>query len=296
VAGLQSDPIEKKPFFHVRPGTRALSFGMLGCDFHCSFCQNWITSQALRDPASGSTILPLAPERIAAQALDDGAASVISTYNEPLITAEWAVAVFKVARRAGLLTGFVSNGHATPEALEYLRPHLDLCKVDLKTFDDRRYRDLGGRLGPVLDTIRELHTMGVWIEVVTLVVPGFNDSDQELSRMAEFLAGVSPEIPWHLTAYYPAYKMQDHEPTQPTALFRAAALGQKAGLRYVYAGNLPGMTGNLEDTRCPGCGKVLVSRQGSRIRNVALGLDDRCPACQTRITGRWRRSHGTAQR
>ena len=197
---IQCDPIEKKPFFHVLPGSRALSFGMLGCDLHCGYCQNWVTSQALRDVRSAIDFTPATPEQIVRAALDSGAEAVVSTYNEPLITAEWAVDVFRLARKYGLLTGFVSNGNATPEVLRYLRPWLDLYKVDLKSFNDRRYRELGGRLRPILDAIPLIHEMGFWLEIVTLVVPGFNDSDDELRSIARFVAAIATTIPWHVTA------------------------------------------------------------------------------------------------
>lgn len=287
VAGVQNDPIEKKPFFHVRPGALALSFGMLGCDLHCSYCQNWLTSQAVRDPEAMAPIRLATPEQLVRLALDAGAAAVISTYNEPLITAEWAVAVFQEAHRAGLLTGFVSNGNATPEALDYLRPHLDLYKVDLKSFDDRRYHELGGRLGPILESIRLIHQMGLWLEVVTLVVPGFNDSERELTQMAEFLAAISADIPWHVTAFHENYKMLDIGNTPASTLMRAAAIGRRAGLRHVYAGNLPGLTGNLEDTVCHACGERLVARHGYRIREYRVTPEGRCPACSTPVPGRW---------
>src|SRR6201988_1738643 len=209
VGGVQCDPIEKKPFFHAYPGALAYSFGMLGCDLHCSYCQNWVTSQALRDPSAVSPPLEASPEALVQDALRQGAKVIVSTYNEPLITSEWAVAVFKEARAAGLLTGFVSNGNATPQVLDFLRPWVDLYKVDLKSFDDRHYHELGGRIGPILDTIRRLHDMGVWLEIVTLLIPGFNDSDDELRRLAEFLVSVSPDIPWHVTAFHKDYKMSD---------------------------------------------------------------------------------------
>jgi len=204
---LQCDPIEKKPFFHVRPGSLALSFGMLGCDLHCGYCQNWVTSQALRDARSRIDFTDVQPRQIVEAALLHSADAVVSTYNEPLITAEWAVDVFREAHQAGLLTGFVSNGNATAEVLRYLRPWLDLYKVDLKGFNDRRYRELGGRLGPILDSIQLIHEMGFWLEIVTLVVPGFNDTPSELGSMARFIAGISPNIPWHVTAFHQDYQM-----------------------------------------------------------------------------------------
>ena len=176
---------------------------------------------------------------------------MVSTYNEPLITSEWAVAVFKEAKAAGLVTGFVSNGNGTPEVIEYLRPWVDLYKVDLKSFDDRHYRQLGGRLQPILDTIRRLHETGFWLELVTLLIPGFNDSEDELQRLTAFVASVSVDIPWHVTAFHADYKMLDPQNTTAAMLQRAASIAHAAGLRYVYAGNLPGQVGDLEDTHCP---------------------------------------------
>jgi len=281
------DPIEKKPFFHAFPGARALSFGMLGCDLHCGYCQNWVSSQALRDFRSTLDFHATSPQDLVQLALRQGATAVVSTYNEPLITAEWAVAVFREAKGAGLATGFVSNGNGTPEVLEYIRPWVDLYKVDLKSFDDRRYHELGGRIGPILDSIRRIHQMGFWLEVVTLVVPGFNDSDAELRQIAEFLAGVSPDIPWHVTAFHQDYKMLGPDNTPSATLVRAAETGRAAGLRYVYAGNLPGATRGLEDTRCPGCGVTLIERCGFQVRRNRLTAGGQCPGCGTTIPGVW---------
>jgi pyruvate formate lyase activating enzyme len=287
VAGVQCDPIEKKPFFHVRPGALAFSFGMLGCDLHCGYCQNWVTSQAIRDPEAVAGLRGASPEQLVRQAVSLGADAIVSTYNEPLITAEWSVAIFREARAAGLLTGFVSNGNATPQVLEYIRPWVDLYKVDLKSFDDRRYRELGGRLQPILDSIRRIHEMGFWLEIVTLIVPGFNDSDDELRRIAAFLAGISPAIPWHVTAFHSDYKMTEPGDTPPETLLRAATIGRKAGLQYVYAGNLPGQVGGLENTACPDCGDELIRRTGYRVRDYRLTSDGSCPSCGTIIPGLW---------
>ncbi|MBZ5723757.1 MAG: AmmeMemoRadiSam system radical SAM enzyme [Acidobacteriia bacterium] len=287
VNAVYSDPIEKKPFFHALPGTRALSFGMLGCDLHCGYCQNWVSSQALRDYRSTLDFQTAEPEEIVSLAVRQGAASVVSTYNEPLITAEWAVAVFREAKAAGLATGFVSNGNATPEVLEFIRPWVDLYKVDLKSFDDRRYHELGGRIAPILESIRRIHQMGFWLEVVTLVVPGFNDSDGELRAIAEFLAGISPAIPWHVTAFHQDYKMLGPENTPPETLARAAALGRAAGLHYVYAGNLPGETADLENTRCPSCGVTVVERRGFRVLRNRMAVGGNCPGCGAAIPGVW---------
>ena len=287
VGGVQCDPIEKKPFFHAYPGALAYSFGMLGCDLHCSYCQNWVTSQALRDPSAISPPLAATPEKLVQDALSQGGKVLVSTYNEPLITSEWAVAIFKEAKAAGLITGFVSNGNGTPQVLEYLRPWIDLYKVDLKSFDDRHYRSLGGRLAPILDTIRRLHNMEIWVEIVTLLIPGFNDSNDELRRLAEFLASVSPDIPWHVTAFHKDYKMTDPKDTQPEDLMRAAEIGKRAGLRYVYAGNLAGRVGDLEDTRCPTCNQVVIERLRYLVKDYGLTGDGACARCGTQIPGRW---------
>jgi pyruvate formate lyase activating enzyme len=287
VAGVQCDPIEKKPFFHAYPGALAYSFGMLGCDLHCAYCQNWVTSQALRDPQAIAPPLDISPESVVDDALQHGAEVLVSTYNEPLITAEWAVAIFKRAREKGLVTGFVSNGNGTPQVLEYLGPWLDLYKVDLKSFDDRHYRKLGGRLQPILDTIRALHGMGLWVEVVTLVIPGFNDADEELCRLTEFLVGVSPDIPWHVTAFHQDYKMNDPQNTRPEHLLRAVRIGKESGLHYVYAGNLPGRVGNLEDTQCHHCSATLIERFGYLVEEYCITADGCCPNCGTPVPGRW---------
>jgi pyruvate formate lyase activating enzyme len=292
VGGVQCDPIEKKPFFHAYPGALAYSFGMLGCDLHCSYCQNWVTSQALRDPHAVSSPIQASPEALVHDALRQGAQVLVSTYNEPLITAEWAVAILKEAKAAGLITGFVSNGNGTPQVLEYLRPWLDLYKVDLKSFDERHYHELGGRLQPILDTIRRLHEMGLWVEIVTLLIPGFNDSDDEIRRLTEFIASVSVDIPWHVTAFHKDYKMTDPGDTQPEDLLRAAEIGAGAGLRYVYAGNLPGQVGNLEDTRCARCSTALIVRSGYRIRGYHITAEGKCPKCGDRVPGRWAAQFG----
>jgi pyruvate formate lyase activating enzyme len=289
VNAIQCDPIEKKPFFHVRPGSRALSFGMLGCDLHCGYCQNWLTSQALRDSRSSIDFIPIEPKKIVDSAILAGADAVISTYNEPLITAEWAVDVFRRAHQAGLLTGFVSNGNATPEVLRYLRPWVDLYKADLKSFSDRRYHELGGRLGPILEAIARIHDMGFWLEIVTLVVPGLNDSDAELESIARFIASISPDIPWHVTAFRREYNMMSGRDTPAATLLRAFEIGRNAGLHFVYAGNLPGAVGACEDTLCPECHTPVIRRHGFRIVESRVGETGVCPDCAASIPGVWSR-------
>ena len=290
VGSLQVDPIEKKPFFHVYPGSEALSFGMLGCDLHCAYCQNWVTSQALRDPAALAGPRDVEPEELVALAVSRGTPVMVSTYNEPLITAEWAVEVFTAAKAAGLTCGFVSNGNATTEVLEYIRPYVDLYKVDLKGFRNAHYQKLGCQLQSVTDTIERARAMGFWVEIVTLLIPGFNDDPSELRDLARFLASLSPDLPWHVTAFHSDYKMNGRE-TTPDDLVRAASIGHEEGLRYVYAGNLPGRVGELEDTRCPSCGGTVVERVGYRIVRRTIAHDGSCPSCGTKVAGYWGRPY-----
>jgi len=290
VGALQCDPVEKKPFFHLLPGSDALSFGMLGCDFHCSYCQNWVSSQALRDPASdfaGSYVRRITSEELVNFGRRMRAEVVASTYNEPLITSEWALAVFKEAQEAGMLCAYVSNGNATPEVLKSLRPVMKGLKIDLKTMQDKQYRQLGGVLQNILDTIKLAYEMDFWVEVVTLVVPGFNDSNDELMDTARYLVSVSPDIPWHVTAFHKNYRMTDPPNTKVETLIRAAEIGQEAGLHYVYAGNLPGSVDPYENTFCPKCGEVQIERIGYVILGYNITAEGTCPKCKTRIAGVW---------
>jgi len=290
VAALQADPIEKKPFAHFLPGATALTFGMLGCDFHCSFCQNWFSSQAMRDPASDEAaglVRRIRPEQMVEMALQVSAQVVVSSYNEPLITSEWAVAIFKQAKAAGLKCAYVSNGNATLEVLTYLRPYLDAYKVDLKSMQDKNYRRLGGVLKNVLDAIRQAYELGLWVEVVTLVIPGFNDSNAELWEAARFLTSISPDIPWHVTAFHQDYKMMDHDNTDARTLQRAADIGREAGLHFVYAGNLPGRVGEYEDTFCPSCNRPVVRRRGYTVSAYHITGDGNCGFCGAKVAGLW---------
>ncbi|MFY9551216.1 MAG: AmmeMemoRadiSam system radical SAM enzyme [Thermoanaerobaculia bacterium] len=295
VGALQCDPIEKKPFFHALPGSDALSFGMLGCDLHCAYCQNWFTSQSIRDPEAVGSPRDVEAAELVALARESGAPTIVSTYNEPLITSEWAVEVFRAAKEKGLYTGYVSNGNGTPQVLDYIRPWIDFYKVDLKSMDDKHYRQLGGVLQNVLDTIAGIHERGIWLEVLTLVIPEFNDSEEELTRAARFIASISRDIPWHVTAFHPDYKMTDRGATPVETLVRACEIGTAEGLRYVYAGNIPGRVGPWENTRCPGCGKTVIERVGFRVRKNLM-KDGVCPGCATPIPGRWNdRLQGTTR-
>ncbi|HUI06691.1 MAG TPA: AmmeMemoRadiSam system radical SAM enzyme [Verrucomicrobiae bacterium] len=284
---LQCDPIEKKPFFHALPGTLAMSFGMLGCDLHCGYCQNWFTSQALRDPMSTAPAMPMTAGQFVRLAVEKGADTVTSTYNEPLITSEWAVEVFREARKHGLHTSYVSNGNGTEEVLDYIKPWVDFYKVDLKGFDDKDYRQLGGQLDNVLKTIEMLHRKGFWLEIVTLFIPGFNDGEDEMRQIAKFLVGISPDIPWHCTAFHPDYKMQDRDYTSRRTIIRACEIGTEEGLRYCYAGNLPGGVGAWENTRCPKCDETLIERSGFMVHSYRLTDSGACPKCGTAIAGCW---------
>lgn len=290
VAALQIDPVEKKPFSHFYPSSDALSFGMLGCDFHCDYCQNWLTSQTLRDPMAdigAQYIREISAEKLVDIALQNNAPILVSTYNEPLITTEWAVEIFKRGKKAGLDCAYVSNGNATLEALQMLQPYLDAYKIDLKSMQDKNYRKLGGVLKNVLDTIQNAHQLGIWVEVVTLVVPGFNDDPEELWDAARFITSISPDIPWHVTAYHPDYHMLDNHATPIATLQTAAEIGQEAGLNFVYAGNIPGRVGSLENTYCPSCQTLLIYRRGFVIRDYRITAKGTCPNCGIKIAGRW---------
>jgi pyruvate formate lyase activating enzyme len=255
-----------------------------------SNCQNWLSSQALRDPKSDVSlgfVRRISPEQVVATARSQRAALVVSSYNEPLITSEWAVDIFKRAKAAGLMCAFVSNGNATSEALEFLHPHLDAYKIDLKSMQEVNYRRLGGVRLHVLDSIQRAHDLGLWVEVVTLVVPGFNDSNEELWDAARFLVSVSRDIPWHVTAFHKDYKMTASDNTSAKTLLRAADIGREAGLHYVYAGNIPGRVDEYESTFCPKCNQAVVRRSGYSITGYRLSPSGTCLKCGTRVAGLW---------
>jgi pyruvate formate lyase activating enzyme len=287
VAALQVDPIEKKPFYHVYPGSKALTFGMLGCDLHCSYCQNWGISQALRDSYAGRSPEEISPEDIIKYAQNSGARTVVSSYNEPLITSEWAKSIFQAAHRSKLKCLYVSNGNGTEEVLKYLRPFTAGYKIDLKTMKDKNYRKLGGLLKTVLNTIQSAYEIGFWVEIVTLVVPGFNDSESELKETAQFIRSVSADIPWHVTAFHRDYKMRDNQNTSVNLIIRAAEIGYQEGLHFVYAGNIAGSVAEYENTFCPNCNQTLIERMGYLISDYKITEKGCCPKCQTKIPGIW---------
>ncbi len=295
VAALQCDPVEKKPFFHVLPGADALTFGMLGCDFHCGYCQNWLTSQSLRDERASTDATDITAEALVTLAERQDARLVVSSYNEPLITAEWAMEVFQPARARGFLTGFVSNGNATPEALDFIRPLTDCYKIDLKTMNDRHYRQLGGVLDHVLDAIGLVYERGIWLEVLTLVIPGFSDDPAELRAAARYIAGIDRNIPWHVTAFHEDYKFWGMGNTTADVLIRACEIGAEEGLNFVYAGNLPGRVGRWEHTWCPACQALLVERLGYHILRNRIGTGGACPDCRARVPGIFANPRGSSE-
>ncbi len=270
------DPIEKKPLFHFLPGTLSYSLATVGCNFTCTFCQNADISQMPRD--QGRVVgRPLAPEEVVRAALDAACRSLAFTYTEPTIFYEYARDCARLAEREGLKNVFVTNGYMTEQMLADIDGSLHAANVDLKSFSDDFYREMvGARLKPVLDSIRRLHAMGVWLEVTTLLIPGHNDSSDELRRLAGFLAGVSPDIPWHVSRFYPTYRLLDVPSTSQSSVEEALRIGREEGLRFVYGGNMPGHSS--ESTLCPGCGEVVIDRQGFDVRhnNVRKGVCARC--------------------
>jgi pyruvate formate lyase activating enzyme len=287
IISLDIDPIEKKPFFHFLPGTRSCSIATVGCNFHCRFCQNWEISQLPRDHEGVILGQKVSPEEIVSTTLKTQCDSIAYTYTEPTIFFELAYDCARLAASQGLKNVFVTNGYMTPEALRMIQPYLHAANVDLKGFDDKRYRRIcGAKLQPVLDTIRLMKELGIWVEVTTLVIPGHNDSDEELRQIALFLKDVGPEIPWHVTAFLPAYKMLEVAPTEHKTLLRAWQIGKEAGLRYVYCGNLLDCV--HEDTHCYRCSRNLIQRAGFYVAGYLLD-DGHCPSCATPIDGVWKK-------
>jgi pyruvate formate lyase activating enzyme len=298
------DPVEKKPLFHFCPGSQAYSIATVGCTLRCSFCQNWQISQWPRDhlpksldkPALHDAVCPqladlddvvigepVSPEQIVAAALATGCRSIAYTYTEPTVFYELAFDTATLAHAQGLKNVFVTNGFIGQPALRALAPVLDAANVDLKAFRDETYRHVSrARLQPVLDAIRLYRELGVWVEVTTLVIPGINDSDEELRQIADFLVAVDPAIPWHVSQFYPAYQMFDRPVTPVLTLRRAGEIGRAAGLRYVYEGNVPGEEG--ENTHCHRCKALLIERYGFQVRRNAV-RDGACPHCGTKVDG-----------
>ena len=282
VIAAHVDPIEKKPFYHFLPGSTSLSIATVGCNFRSSFCQNWQISQASKEPCRDTGGDKFSPEDIVKTAKKNGCRSISYTYTEPTIFFEYALDTAKLAKAAGLYNNFVTNGYMTAEALEAFHPNLDAANVDLKAFKDDTYKKVcGSHLEPVLDSIKLMRKLKIWVEVTTLVVPDLNDGEDELRDIARFLAGVDPDIPWHLSRFHPDFKYTEARPTPVETLRKAADIGKKEGLRFVYIGNVPG---EGEDTICPNCGRILIRRHGFGMGENAL-KDSHCPFCRKDIPG-----------
>lgn len=276
-------PVETNTIFHVLPGALALTFGMFGCDLRCPYCHNAKVSQALRDGPSAEEPIDVSAEALVDEALDAGCQVLCAAYNEPMIAAEWVHAVFSRAKRRGLVMALISDGNSTPEALAFLRPVSDVFRVDLKGSSEAHYRELGGRLGPVLASIREARRLGFWVEVVTLVVPGLNDDLAGLRGLADELCAIDAGLPWHLNAFVPRYRLRDRQSTAPELLMSAAGSAYARGLEYVYVGNLPA-TAELAHTRCPACHATLVRRFDYRTQESRLERGA-CPDCRRPVPG-----------
>ena len=279
------DPIEKKPLFHLLPGSRSYSVATVGCNFRCRHCQNYTIAQP--DEAAieryGNIVTPQA---VVESALAAGCSSIAYTYTEPTIFFEFAYDTAVLAKAAGLKNVFVTNGYITNEALGVIAPYLDAANIDLKGFSDKFYREtVGASLSGVLDCIREYRRLGIWIEITTLVIPHHNDSEEELSGIANFIAReLGPEVPWHVSQFYPTYLLTDEPRTPLATLRKAREIGLAAGLRYVYEGNVPGAGG--EDSVCPSCGEVVIKRYGYHVQQNLLGRG-RCPGCGGQVDGVW---------
>lgn len=277
------DPIEKKPLYHFLPGSRSYSVATVGCNMRCLHCQNWSISQVRGEITGGR----MDPEDVVSKAEAAGCESIAYTYTEPTVFMEYARDVAGLARERGLRNVFVSNGYMSPESAELASGFIDADNVDLKSFSDKFYREVcGASLEPVLETLKALVSNGVWVEVTTLIIPGLNDSGDELREIASFIAGeLGDRVPWHVSRFHPDHEMMDRDATDVEAVREAVKLGRDAGLRYVYAGNVAG--GDDDNTRCPGCGDVVVERSGFGVERNVLGEGGRCPNCGQSVDGVW---------
>lgn len=282
VISAHVDPVEKKPLYHFLPGSTSFSIATIGCNFRCGFCQNWEISQSNFRDGSDVGEEEFLPEEIVGEAIKNNCKSISYTYTEPTIFFEYALETAKFAKAKGLYNIFVTNGYMTKEALLMIKPYLDAVNVDLKFFKDSSYKEIcGGSLEPVLDSIKLMHQMGIWVEVTTLVVPGENDSDQELGCIAQFISSVDRNIPWHVSRFHPDYKFTKIDTTPEEALKKAQKIGNDAGLDFVYAGNVYGW-GN--DTYCPVCKKLLIKREGSSIFEYNI-KNSKCTFCNAPVAG-----------
>jgi pyruvate formate lyase activating enzyme len=275
------DPIEKKPLYHFLPGSRSFSIATIGCNFQCGFCQNWQISQVKEAKTLGFSPEAVNPENVINRAKKSGAKSISYTYTEPTIFFEYAYEISQLAKKENLFNIFVTNGYMTEKMVQTIHPYLDAANVDLKSFSDDYYKNVcRGRLAPVLKNIELMKKLNIWIEVTTLIVPGQNDSDEELKKIANFLAGIEKSIPWHISRFFPQYKMEDRKSTPLEILSRAYDIGKNAGLHYIYLGNVD--KGN--NTYCYQCGQLLIERFGFSIKTYQI-KEGRCPNCESPIDG-----------
>lgn len=282
IIAAHADPIEKKPLYHFLPGTTSFSIATIGCNFRCPFCQNWQISQTSKEKDSFDEGQECTPEDIVLTAKKQGCQSISYTYTEPTIFFEIAYETSRRAKKEGLFNNFVTNGYMRPEALKTIKPFLDACNVDLKAFSEDFYKEMcGARLKPVLDSIRLMKEMGIWVELTTLLIPGRNDSEEELTQIARFISELDPGIPWHVSRFHPDYKYTDSYPTPLETLRLAHTIGKKEGLRFIYVGNV---LGESEGTECPECHNLLIRRRGFHASEIKI-KDARCPFCGTSIPG-----------
>ncbi|MFH2106685.1 MAG: AmmeMemoRadiSam system radical SAM enzyme [Candidatus Micrarchaeota archaeon] len=294
------DPVEKKPVFHFLPGSKSYSLGTFGCNFSCSHCQNFDISQApwdlrKKDPINWRKYFDqlvakcpeMKPEKLVEEAIKNKCKSIAFTYNEPTIFTEYAVDIMKLAKKKGLKGIYVTNGYESKECWGHIKSYIDVARIDLKAFTQEFYKEIcGATLEPVKESILYARKLGMWVEIITLLIPGENDSDEELKKMAGWLASIDKEMPWHVTAFYPAYKMLDKPSTPPETLIRAREIGLNAGLKYVYVGNLPPAYANYECTNCPNCKRKIIDR--IRMETIENNiLNGKCRFCNTKIKGVW---------
>ena len=277
------DPIEKKPLFHFHPGSGAYSIATVGCNFTCKHCQNADISQLPRERKGHIIGDMITPGDIVRDAEGSGCTSIAYTYTEPTVFFELCFDTAILAHKKGIKNVFVSNGYMTPEALRGIAPHLDAINIDIKAFTEKFYREIcGARLEPVLNTVKLARDLGVWVEITTLIIPTLNDSAGELKQIAEFIKGVDPDIPWHISQFYPTYQLTKLPRTPVETLNLARDIGSQAGLRYVYEGNIPGR--GKENTYCHRCGQLLMERVGYSIKKNIV-KDGRCPSCKSVVAG-----------
>ena len=288
-AAVNIDPIEKKPLYHFLPNSSVFSVGTVGCNFACSFCQNYDISQSPKDSQHNISGKQLLPQDIVQLALDNGCKSIAYTYNEPVIFFEYTYDTAKLAQEHGLKNLYVTSGYETHKAIDLIEPYIDAMNIDIKSFSDKFYQDTcGAKLKPVLETVRYAHKKGIWIEITTLIISGKNDSDDEIRSIAKFIAELDNSIPWHLSAFHPTYKMKDRPRTPLSTLLRAYDIAKEEGLKYIYIGNVSHE--DYQSTYCPNCHRRVINRDGSRREHIDNKLDANgtCPYCSTLLDGVWK--------